>query len=149
MVLKRQISKMQKFLDLEEVLFSMEWVFVISEPVFQFRLLLLSSSSSSSSLSTPTLFNIYINEIIEKSNQIYTKVMILSTTTNIDTLLFAGEQVIIANSEDNLQGGVFTLQNTAKSIGMEKSPEKSETMAFLGKDSANCTIIVYNKCLKQ
>jgi hypothetical protein len=35
--------------------------------------------------------------------------MTLSTTTNIDTLLFAGEQVMIANSERNLQRGLFTL----------------------------------------
>jgi hypothetical protein len=31
---------------------------------------------------------------------------------------------------------------------MEISPEKSETMAFLGKDPVRCKIIVDNKCLQ-
>jgi hypothetical protein len=62
--------------------------------------------------SSPTLFNIYLNEIIVKWNQIYTKGITLSTTTKINTLLFADDQVIIADSEDNLQRGVFKLQNS-------------------------------------
>jgi hypothetical protein len=32
---------------------------------------------------------------------------------------------------------------------MEMSPEKSETMEFLGQDSVKCTIIVYNKYLQK
>jgi hypothetical protein len=32
---------------------------------------------------------------------------------------------------DNLQRGVFTLQNITKNFVMEISPEKSQTMAFL------------------
>jgi type IV secretory pathway VirB4 component len=47
-------------------------------------------------------------------------------------------QVIIANSEDNLQRGVFTLQNIVKDFGMEILPEKSETMAFLGQGPVRC-----------
>jgi hypothetical protein len=36
--------------------------------------------------------------------------------------------------EDNLQRGVFTLQNTAKNFGIEISPKKSEMKIFLGQD---------------
>jgi hypothetical protein len=32
---------------------------------------------------------------------------------------------------------------------METSPEKSETMAFLGQDPVTCKISVDNKCLQQ
>jgi len=39
------------------------------------------------------------------------------------------------------------LQNTAKIFGKEMAPEKSKTMAFLGKDPARCKIIVGNKYL--
>jgi hypothetical protein len=67
----------------------------------------------------------------------------------INTPLFAGDQVIIADSEDNLQRRVLTLQNIAKNFGMEMSPEKSEMMAFLGQDPVRCKIVVDNKCLKQ
>ena len=56
-----------------------------------------------------TVFNIYMREIIVKYNQIYTKGIASSTSTKINIPFFADDQVIIADSEDNLQGGVFTL----------------------------------------
>jgi hypothetical protein len=55
-----------------------------------------------------------MNEITVKFNQIYTKDTTLSTHTKINTLHCADDQVIIADSENNLQRGVYTLQNTAK-----------------------------------
>jgi len=63
---------------------------------------------------SPTLFNIYINRIIVKWYQIYTKGINLSTGTKIHTLLLAYNQVIVADSEDNLHRRVFTLQNITK-----------------------------------
>jgi hypothetical protein len=62
-----------------------------------------------------------MNEITVKLNQIYTKGITLTTTTKINTLLFADDQVIrvIADLENNLERGVFTLQNIAKHFGME------------------------------
>ena len=56
---------------------------------------------------------------------------------------------MIADSEDNLRRGVVTLQNNAKNFGVEKLPEKHETMAFLGEDTVRCKIIVSNKSLQQ
>jgi hypothetical protein len=47
-----------------------------------------------------------------------------------NTLCFANDQVIIADSEDNLQKGVFTLRNIAKNSGIEILPENSGTMTF-------------------
>ena len=49
-------------------------------------------------------------------NQIYTKGIILPASAKIKTQLFADDQIIIDDSEDNLQRGVFTLRNTAKSL---------------------------------
>jgi hypothetical protein len=37
----------------------------------------------------------------------------------------------------------------SKNFGIEISPEKSETMAFLVEDPVRCKIIVGNKCLQQ
>ena len=62
--------------------------------------------------------------------------------------VFADDQVIIADSEDNLQEGAFTLRNTANNFRSEISPEKSETTAFLVRDPVRCTIVVDNKCLQ-
>jgi hypothetical protein len=59
-----------------------------------------------------------MNEITVKLNQIYTNGTTLSTSTKINTLLFADDKVIMADSEDNLQRGVYTLQNTTtKNLG--------------------------------
>lgn len=96
-----------------------------------------------------TLLNIYKNKIIIKWKQVYTKASKLSTTTNINTLLLADDQVIIADSLDHLQKGVFTWQNTSKNFGVEISAEKSDMMAFFGEDPVRCKIIVDNKCLQQ
>jgi hypothetical protein len=57
-----------------------------------------------------------MNEIIVKWNQIYTKDTSLSTAKKINTLLLADDQVTTVDSEDNLQRGVFTLQNTTKNL---------------------------------
>ena len=54
-------------------------------------------------LLSPKIFNIYMNEIIVKWSYIYTKGITLSTSTKINTLHFADDQVVIADSEDNLQ----------------------------------------------
>ena len=56
----------------------------------------------------PTLFNIYMNEIILKWNQIDIKGISLLTGTKTNTLLFADDPVTTADSEDNLQRRVLT-----------------------------------------
>jgi hypothetical protein len=58
-------------------------------------------------------------------------------------------QVIRADSEDNFQRGVFTLQNIAKNFEMEISPGKSETVAFLLQQPVSCKTVVDNNCLQQ
>jgi hypothetical protein len=88
-----------------------------------------------------------MNGIIVKWNQIYIKVIILSTSTKLNTPLFTDEQVIIANSEDKLQKGIFTLQNTAKNLEIKISPVKPKMTAILGQNTVRCTITVCNKCV--
>ena len=58
---------------------------------------------------SPTVLNIYVHEITVKCNQIYTKGIASSTSTKINILLFSDDQVIIADSEDNLQRVVVAL----------------------------------------
>jgi hypothetical protein len=55
----------------------------------------------------PTLFNIYMNEIIENGNIFY---ITLLTSTKRNTSVFEDDHVIIADSVDNLLRGVFTLK---------------------------------------
>jgi len=62
-----------------------------------------------------------VNEIVVRViwNQIYTKGITLPVSTKNKTQPFADDQVIIADSEDNLQRGIFTLRNIAKNFGMQ------------------------------
>ena len=65
------------------------------------------------------------------------------------TLRFADNQVIIADSEDNLQRGVFTLRNIAKNSGMDILPENSGTMTFFDKKRQDDkTLRITNVCNK-
>jgi len=58
---------------------------------------------------SPTLFNIYLDEIISKwQNQEITGIK-LSKNQQLSMLLFANDQVIIADTEDNLQKTVHKL----------------------------------------
>lgn len=98
---------------------------------------------------SPTLFNIYINEIILKWNQIYTSGIKITSALTLNTLLYADDQVIISNSEDNLQRGLYTLNKILKDFGMEISAQKSKVMAFLGQDPVRSKIIHNNQCLEQ
>jgi uncharacterized membrane protein (UPF0127 family) len=66
-----------------------------------------------------------------------------------NTPRFADNQAVIADSEDKLQRGVFTLQNIENNFGMVISSEKSETKAILGHTPVRCKILVDNKCLQQ
>jgi hypothetical protein len=46
---------------------------------------------------------IYINETIKQWNEKYTTGIKISNYTKLNTILFADDQVVIANSEDTLQ----------------------------------------------
>jgi hypothetical protein len=98
---------------------------------------------------SPTLFNVYINEVIKDWNQIYTKGINVQNSTKLNTILFADDQVIIANSEDNLQRGVFTLNNTLNRFGTTVSCKKSKVMAFIGQEPVCCKITINDKIFEQ
>ena len=83
------------------------------------------------------VFCVNLVPIIVKWKRICTKDITFSPSKGIKTLLFADDQVIIADSEDKLRRGIFTLQNIAKNFGMEMSTEKSETMEFVGKTQSD------------
>jgi hypothetical protein len=66
-------------------------------------------------------------------NQIYIKGITLSTSTKINTLLFADDQVNVADSENNLQRRVFHItKHSPKKIEIEISQVKSETIGYIG-----------------
>jgi hypothetical protein len=54
----------------------------------------------------------------------------LSISTKINSLRYADDKVLIAESKDNLQRGVFTLKSIATNFGVEIPPETSGKMVF-------------------
>jgi hypothetical protein len=58
--------------------------------------------------------------IIIKSS-CYTTGIKISNDTKLNTILFADDQVVIANSEDNLQRGLHSLHQTVQTFGMRIS----------------------------
>jgi len=85
---------------------------------------------------SPTLFNIYLDEIITKwQNQDVTGIK-LSKNQQLSTLLFADDQVIIADTEDNLQKAAYELNQIITEYGLTVSVQKTKSVAFKGRDSS-------------
>jgi hypothetical protein len=98
---------------------------------------------------SPTLFNIYINEIISKWNTDNVKGIQITRNKEIKTLLFADDQVLIAESEILLQKSVHKLENIASKYGLTISTNKTKTMAFRGRDHIRSKIVINNKIREQ
>jgi len=80
----------------------------------------------------PTLFNIHLDEIITKwQNQDITGIK-LSKNHQLSVLLFADDQVIIADTEDNLQKAAYKLNQIITKYGLTISVQKTKSMAFKG-----------------
>ena len=73
---------------------------------------------------SPTLFNIYLDEIITKwQNQDITGIK-LSKNQQLSTLLFADDQAIISDTEDNLQKAAHKLNQIITEYGLTVSVQK-------------------------
>ena len=98
---------------------------------------------------SPTLFNIYLDEIITKwQNQDITGIK-LSKNQQLSTLLFTDDQVIIANTEDNLQKAAYKLNQIITEYGLTISVQKTKSMAFKGRDPVRTKTVIDNKIIEQ
>jgi len=98
---------------------------------------------------SPTLFNIYSDEIITKwQNQDITGIK-LSKNRQLSTLLFADDQVIIADTENNLQKAAYKLNQIITEYGLTISVQKTKSMAFEGRDPVRTKIVIDNKIIEQ
>ncbi|KAJ4438744.1 hypothetical protein ANN_14695 [Periplaneta americana] len=80
-------------------------------------------------------------------NFIYTHFMIDNKPLN--TLLYADDVIILANTEDNLQMAIHRLYQKVKEYNLEISIHKTKTMAFIGKNSRRTKIIINNSGVEQ
>jgi hypothetical protein len=67
----------------------------------------------------------------------------------ISTILFADGQVIMSNSEVNLQTAIYKLNKIITEYGLTISTDKSKVMAFKGRDRTRSKIIINNKIIEQ
>jgi hypothetical protein len=68
---------------------------------------------------------------------------------NMDTVLFADDQVLIAKSESDLQYSVHNLNKIAAKYSLEINIEKTKVMAFKGREPVRSKICINNKTLEQ
>jgi hypothetical protein len=64
-------------------------------------------------------------------------------------LLFADDQVIIADAEYNLQKAAGKLSQIITEYGLTISVEKTKSMAFKGRDPVRTKIVINNKIIEQ
>jgi hypothetical protein len=67
----------------------------------------------------------------------------------LNTLLFANDQAIIQDSEDNLQKSVYILNQLSKDYNLKISMDKTKTMAFKGKHLVRSKIEIDGSVLEQ
>jgi hypothetical protein len=98
---------------------------------------------------SPTLFNIYLDEIITKwTTEDFTGIT-LSKNKQLLTLLFADDQVIISNTDDNIQKAAHKLNQTITEYGLNVSEQKTKSMSFKGRDQIRSKVIIGNKIIEQ
>jgi hypothetical protein len=97
---------------------------------------------------SPVLFNLYLDEVIRiwlqklKLSK-YFKELIFST------LLFADDQLIIADTKDNLQRAVYLLYSISKEYNLEIATSKTKVFGFTGTNNLRAKIIINDETLDQ
>ena len=64
-------------------------------------------------------------------------------------MLFADEQVVTADTEDNLQKAAHKLNRIITEYGLTISVQKTKSMAFKGLDPVRTEIVIDNKIIEQ
>ena len=67
----------------------------------------------------------------------------------LSTLLFADNQVIIADTKDNLQKAAHKLNQIITKYGLTISVQKTKSIAFKGWDTVRPKIVIDNKITEQ
>jgi hypothetical protein len=79
----------------------------------------------------PVLFNLYLDEVIRiwleklKTSKYFKELI-------FNTLLFADDQLIIPDTEDNLQKAIYSLYNISKEYNLEIATKRRMYLVSLG-----------------
>jgi hypothetical protein len=97
---------------------------------------------------SPVLFNLYLDEVIK----IWLQKLKLSKYFKeliFNTLLFADDQLVIADTEDNLQRVVYLLCSISKEYNLEIATSKTKVFVSIGTDHLRANIIINDETLYQ
>jgi hypothetical protein len=67
----------------------------------------------------------------------------------LNTLLFADDQVVLADSEDNLQRAVYKLSNIAHKYNWKISAKETKVSAFVEMNSLRTKIMINGEIIEQ
>jgi len=94
------------------------------------------------------LFNLYLNKVIRiwlqklKTSKYFKELI-------FNTLLYADDQFIIYDTEDNLQKTVYLLYNISKEYNLEIATKKMKAFDFVGTDHLRTKVIINDETLEQ
>jgi uncharacterized lipoprotein YehR (DUF1307 family) len=91
---------------------------------------------------SPILFDLNMNKGLEIWRTYSPKGIKLTKNIEINTILFADDQILLAESEDDLQRAVTTLNKVMKTYNMKISCNKTKSMAMLGREQRRVKIII-------
>jgi hypothetical protein len=97
---------------------------------------------------SPVLFNLYLDEVIRtwltklKTSKYFKELI-------FNTLLFADDQFIISDTEDNLQQAVYLLHRISKEYNLEIATKKTKVFGFVGTSHLRTKIIINNETLNK
>jgi len=94
------------------------------------------------------LFNLYLDDVIriwlqKLKTRKYFKELIFNT------LLFADDQFIISDTEDNLQKAVYLLYNISKEYNLEIATKETKVFGFVATGHLRTKIIINDETLEQ
>jgi hypothetical protein len=97
---------------------------------------------------SPVLFNLYIYDvIIELQKELRNHYLIEHTQLNV--LLYADDQIVLADSEDNLQRTVPKLWLISNQYDLNISPNKTKVMAFIRANTIRTKIVINDQIIEQ
>jgi hypothetical protein len=97
---------------------------------------------------TPILFNIYIDDVIQKWQKDFQH-NILKPKLKLNTVLFTDDQVITAENKENLQKATHKLIKINKEYNLTTPTKKTKVMAFTGKHPVRSKIVIYDTRIEQ
>jgi hypothetical protein len=82
---------------------------------------------------SPILFDLYMNKGLEIWRTYSPKGIKLTKNTEINTILFVDDEILLAENEDDLQRAVTTLNKVIKTYNTKTSCNKTKSMAMPGR----------------